>query len=50
VYLHRPADSSFSRDIVDTEPADGNILKMLIGAVNKWADKQNDSTTPARPG
>ncbi|KAF7512559.1 hypothetical protein GJ744_000820 [Endocarpon pusillum] len=25
-------------DIVDTEPADGNVWKMLLGAVDKWFD------------
>ena len=27
-----------NRDIVDTEPHDGNVLKMLVGAINKWFD------------
>ena len=26
------------RDIVDTEPYDGNVWKMLLGAINKWFD------------
>ncbi|OCL10566.1 kinase-like protein [Glonium stellatum] len=25
-------------DIIDTEPAEGNVLKMLLGAINKWYD------------
>lgn len=27
-----------SRDIVDTEPADGNVWKMLFGPINDWFD------------
>jgi hypothetical protein len=30
------------RDIVDAEPADGNVWKMLLGAVNKWFDGDKD--------
>ena len=31
------------RDIVDTEPfPDGNLLKMLLGAVHPWFDDDND--------
>ena len=26
------------RDIVDTEPADGNVYKMMLGAINPWFD------------
>jgi hypothetical protein len=29
-------------DIVDTEPADGNGLKMLLGPINKWLDHINE--------
>ena len=36
------------RDIVDTEPADGNILKMLLGAINKWFDGDKDQRSPTR--
>lgn len=40
------ADTSSGLDIVDTEPAEGNVLKMLLGAVNHWFDddinKPND--------
>lgn len=35
-------------DIVDTEPADGNILKMLLGAINKWFDGDKDQRSPTR--
>ena len=35
------ADCVLSRDIVDTEPSDGNIWKMLLGAVNDTWDKSN---------
>jgi hypothetical protein len=31
------------RDIVDYEPCDGDILKMLLGSVNVWWDSANDS-------
>ena len=33
-------DRQFSlyRDIIDTTPADGNVWKMLLGAVNDWFD------------
>jgi len=31
-------------DIVDTEPAHGNGFKMLLGAINKWADRSNENT------
>ena len=26
------------RDIVDTEPADGNVYKMILGSINPWFD------------
>ena len=26
------------RDLVDTTPADGNVYKMLLGALNEWFD------------
>jgi hypothetical protein len=28
-----------NRDIVDSEASDGNVWKMLLGAVNKWFDE-----------
>ena len=31
-------DPKTNRDIVDTEPHDGNVLKMLVGSINKWFD------------
>lgn len=32
-----------NRDIVDTTPADGNVLKMLLGATNNWYDGAGNS-------
>lgn len=29
-------------DIIDYEPANGNVLKMLLGSINKWWDDDND--------
>lgn len=34
-----------SRDIIDTTPADGNVWKMLLGAVNDWFDDDHDRYT-----
>jgi hypothetical protein len=34
-------------DIVDTEPSVGNGFKMLLGAINKWADRFNENTSPS---
>lgn len=31
-----------SRDVVDTTSADGNVWKMLLGAVNDWYDNDQD--------
>ena len=44
--VDRQADSD-SRDIVDTEPATGNVLKMLLGATNKWLDGDDKSSEPS---
>lgn len=30
------------RDIVDAEPADGNVWKMLLGSLDKWFDGDKD--------
>lgn len=30
------------RDIVDAEPADGNLWKMLLGSINKWFDQDEE--------
>jgi hypothetical protein len=37
--------SHASRDIVDAEPLNGNVWKMLLGAIDKWFDEQ--TSTPA---
>ena len=34
-------------DIVDTEPSVGNGFKMLLGAINKWADRSDESPLPS---
>ena len=26
------------RDIIDTEPANGDVRKILLGAINRWYD------------
>ena len=36
-----------SRDIVDTEPSNGNVWKMLLGAINPTFD--NDSNIQSVP-
>lgn len=33
------------RGIVDTEPADGNVWKMLLGTINPLFDGDGSSTT-----
>lgn len=44
-----PADSRH-RDIVDTEPADGSVWKMLLGAIDPWFDDDPPSSdTSASP-
>lgn len=39
------------RDIVDTEPANGNVYKMILGAINPWfdddAEMNDDNEGPA---
>ncbi len=42
------------RDVVDTEPSNGNVWKMLLGAVNEWFDDDASKThlgahSPLRP-
>ncbi|KAK2794545.1 hypothetical protein FQN52_008126 [Onygenales sp. PD_12] len=38
------------RDIVDTEPSDGNVWKMLLGSINKSFDKCGETQrSPATP-
>jgi hypothetical protein len=40
----------FARDIVDTEPSDGDIYQMLLGSVSDEADGRNDpSDWPSPP-
>lgn len=34
-------------DIVDTEPSVGNGFKILLGAINKWADRSNEIPSPS---
>jgi hypothetical protein len=34
-------------DIVDTEPSVGNGFKMLLGAINKWADRSDENLSPS---
>ena len=43
--LRQFADTTFSRDIVDTEPSNGNIWKMLLGSINKWLDSDANTTS-----
>lgn len=33
------------RDIVDTEPYNGNVWKMLLGSVNDWLDDDDSGAT-----
>ena len=35
------------RDVVDTTSADGNVWKMLLGAVNDWFDDDHDDMNDA---
>ena len=35
-----------TRDVIDTEPSNGNVWKMLLGAVNKWFDGDPVHTSP----
>lgn len=44
-YLTQPRLTS-SRDIVDTEPWDGNMLKMLLGAFNPFFDGDGEKVSP----
>ncbi|KAL8696543.1 MAG: hypothetical protein Q9224_002741 [Gallowayella concinna] len=36
------------RDVIDTTSADGNVWKMLLGAVNDWYDNDGDSDDDAK--
>lgn len=38
-----------TRDIVDNEPSDGNVLKMLLGSINPWLDGDNAAYQASRP-
>ena len=39
------------RDIIDTTPADGNVYKMLLGAVSEWfGDDCNPLLSGSRSG
>ena len=46
-YLYHTDLRGFSnpRDVADTTSADGNIWKMLLGAVNDWFDDDHDEET-----
>ncbi len=39
-----------TRDIIDTEPSNGDVWKMLLGAINTWFDDTvDDGGIPSRP-
>ena len=40
--IHKLTAASIYRDVVDTTSADGNVWKMLLGAVNDWYDNDHD--------
>lgn len=46
------SELNLKRDIVDTEPSNGNVWKMLLGAINKWFDddEEKKAISPVQAG